>query len=79
MENPTFVYVTHINTTPEKLWEALTQAEFTRQYWGGLQIQSDWTVGAPVSFIKPGGVADIKARGFFRAPDCQNIAGSFGR
>ena len=28
-----FVYVTYIRTTPEKLWEALTQPEFTRQYW----------------------------------------------
>jgi uncharacterized protein YndB with AHSA1/START domain len=60
MEKPTFVYVTLINTTPEKLWEALTTPEFTEQYWGGRQIQSDWTKGAPVRFIKPDGGIDLK-------------------
>ena len=30
-----FVYVTYIRTTPEKLWDALTKPEFTRQYWVG--------------------------------------------
>ena len=29
-----FVYVTYIRTTPEKLWQALTQPEFTRQFFG---------------------------------------------
>ena len=28
-----FIYVTYIKTTPEKLWDALTNPEFTRQYW----------------------------------------------
>jgi uncharacterized protein YndB with AHSA1/START domain len=28
-----FVYVTFIRTTPEKLWEALTDPQFIRQYW----------------------------------------------
>jgi len=27
----TFVYVTYIRTTPEKLWSALTDAEFIKQ------------------------------------------------
>ena len=30
-----FVYVTFIRTSPEKLWDALTKPEFTRQYWFG--------------------------------------------
>ena len=37
---PRFVYVTYINTTPEKLWQALTTPAFTRQYWGGTSIES---------------------------------------
>ncbi len=28
-----FVYVTFIRTTPAKLWEALTEQQFIRQYW----------------------------------------------
>ncbi len=60
MASPEFVYVTHINASAEKVWEALTQGEFTRQYWGGKQIQSAWTIGAPVKFISPNGEVDIK-------------------
>jgi len=46
MEKPKFVYVTFIRTTPVKLWEALTQPEQTRQYWGGLINRSDWAKGS---------------------------------
>lgn len=41
-----FVYVTYIRTTPEKLWAALTQPEFTRQYWFGVSLISDWKTGS---------------------------------
>jgi uncharacterized protein YndB with AHSA1/START domain len=44
---PKFVYVTYIATTPEKLWEALTKADFTEKYWFGSRIESDWKVGSP--------------------------------
>jgi uncharacterized protein YndB with AHSA1/START domain len=59
MEKPKFVYVTHIDTTPEKLWQALTDPEFTRQYYGGRRIQSDWTVGASIKFLRPDGGIDL--------------------
>lgn len=59
MENPKFVYVLHINTTPQKLWNALTQPEFTQQYWGGRRIQSDWTAGASIKHFKPDGVVEL--------------------
>ncbi|MEU5724084.1 metalloregulator ArsR/SmtB family transcription factor [Micromonospora sp. NPDC047738] len=48
MENPTFVYTTYIRTTPEQLWRALIEPEFTRRYWGGAALVSDWRVGSPV-------------------------------
>jgi uncharacterized protein YndB with AHSA1/START domain len=41
-----FVYVTYIRTTPEKLWAALTQPEFTRQYWFGVSMKSEWKAGS---------------------------------
>jgi uncharacterized protein YndB with AHSA1/START domain len=47
----TFTYNTYINTTAEKLWQALTSAEFTRQYWNGKSLQSDWKVGSPISLL----------------------------
>ena len=60
MEKPKFVYVTHINTSPEKLWDALTNPEFTQQYWGGRRVQSDWTVGASIKHLKPDGAIDLQ-------------------
>jgi uncharacterized protein YndB with AHSA1/START domain len=42
----TFLYVTYIRTTPEKLWEALTKPEFNRLYWGGMWQDSDFTPGS---------------------------------
>jgi len=54
MDKPTFVYVTYIETTAEKLWEALTRSEFTNQYWFGTEVESDWEVGSPVVFRRGG-------------------------
>ena len=31
---PEFVYTTYISTTPERLWQALTDPAFTQRYWG---------------------------------------------
>lgn len=47
MDKPEFVYVTYIETTPEKLWQALTDPIFTDRYWGG-GPSSDWNVGSHV-------------------------------
>jgi uncharacterized protein YndB with AHSA1/START domain len=47
MTKPEFVYVTYIETTPEKLWRALTEPAFTKRYWGG-GPSSDWKVGSSV-------------------------------
>jgi uncharacterized protein YndB with AHSA1/START domain len=51
MSKPAMIHVTYIETTPEKLWEALTSGAFTQLYWFGRRIESDWTVGSPVRFI----------------------------
>ena len=52
-----FVYVTYIRTTPAKLWEALTDAQFVRQYWFGVTVESAWKKGAPWKLIYPDGRA----------------------
>ena len=46
MASDRFVYTTYIRTTPEKLWEALFSAEFTRTYWFGATLESDWNKGS---------------------------------
>jgi uncharacterized protein YndB with AHSA1/START domain/DNA-binding transcriptional ArsR family regulator len=44
-DKPTFVYVTYIESTPEKVWHALTDADLTAEYWGHSNV-SDWQVGS---------------------------------
>lgn len=44
------MYVTYIATTAERLWRALTQPDFTQQYWSGRRIESDWQPGSPLVF-----------------------------
>ena len=46
-QNPQFVYTTYISTTPERLWQALTEPAFTRRWWQ-TSFETDWTVGAPM-------------------------------
>jgi uncharacterized protein YndB with AHSA1/START domain len=46
MAKSTFLYVTYIRTTQEKLWSALTEAEFMKQYWFGVHGESEWTEGS---------------------------------
>ena len=45
MTKPDFVYTTYIKATPEKVWQAITTPEFTRQY-AGHQYVSDWSEGS---------------------------------
>lgn len=51
----TFVYVTYIRTTPERLWEALISPEFTRRYWMESWQESEWTPGAVWKMFGPDG------------------------
>lgn len=55
MARSTFVYVSYIRTTPEKLWSALTDREFIRQYWFGMHCESAFTAGAPWRLLSSGG------------------------
>ena len=51
----TFAYVTFIRTTPDALWAALTGADFMKQYWFGMHIETDWKVGSPWKLAYPDG------------------------
>lgn len=42
---PDFVYVTYIESTPERVWHALTDADLTGEYWGHRNV-SDWRPGS---------------------------------
>jgi uncharacterized protein YndB with AHSA1/START domain len=47
MARSTFTYVTYIRTTPEKLWTALTDPVFIKQYWFNMDVDSTFKKGAP--------------------------------
>jgi len=49
MTKPAFVYKTYITTTPEQLWRALTEPEFTQRYWQAT-LTSTWEVGATITW-----------------------------
>ncbi|HYY43840.1 MAG TPA: metalloregulator ArsR/SmtB family transcription factor [Actinomycetota bacterium] len=49
MDRPSFVYTTYIRTTPERLWQALTDPGFTRRYWGAT-FQTDWNTGSAMKW-----------------------------
>ncbi|RFU82253.1 ArsR family transcriptional regulator [Streptomyces triticagri] len=53
MDSSAFVYTTYIRTTPERLWQALTDPAFTRRYWG-LEFATDWTPGAAMAWRQAG-------------------------
>ena len=55
MARSTFVYVTYIRTTPEKLRSALTEMEFMKQYWFGVRCESQWTAGSSWKLSYPDG------------------------
>jgi uncharacterized protein YndB with AHSA1/START domain len=62
IDKPEFVYVTYVGTTAEKLWQALTDGGFTRRYWGGRRIESDWQVGSPVKHVREDGGIDWQGK-----------------
>jgi DNA-binding transcriptional ArsR family regulator/uncharacterized protein YndB with AHSA1/START domain len=49
MDPPSFVYTTYIQTTPERLWQALTEPAFTARYWS-ITFESDWNRGSPMTW-----------------------------
>ncbi len=58
-EKPTYVYVTYIHSTPERVWHALTDADLTGDYWGH-RNESDWQPGSTWAHVRPdgSGIAD---------------------
>src|ERR1043165_7192876 len=55
MARSTYVYVSYIRTTPEKLWAALTDNAFIKQDWFGMSAQSDFTTGSPWKLVSDDG------------------------
>ncbi len=50
------VFEIYIKTTPERLWEAITDPDLRARYTFGLRVQSDWGEGSPYNGSSPNGV-----------------------
>lgn len=50
-ETTSFVYVTYILSTPEKVFEAITKPDVARRYWGHENV-SDWKIGSKWEHIR---------------------------
>jgi uncharacterized protein YndB with AHSA1/START domain len=58
----TLVYELFIKTTPEKLWQALTEEAVTKRYFFGESIKSDWKAGSDWHSIGPSGSRDVEGK-----------------
>ncbi len=56
---PLTVYTIYIASTPEKVWEALTSAEFSRQYFFGNSVEIEQRVGGAYIVRTPDGALHI--------------------
>jgi uncharacterized protein YndB with AHSA1/START domain len=56
---PMTVYTIYIASTPEKVWEALTSAEFSRKYFFGNAVEVDLKVGGAYIMRQPDGSLHI--------------------
>lgn len=50
-EKTSFVYVTYIRSTPQKVFEAITKPEIARRYWGHENV-SEWTPGSDWQHVR---------------------------
>jgi uncharacterized protein YndB with AHSA1/START domain len=58
MSGSTFVYVSYIRTTPERLWHALTTPEVIKQYRFGMSVESEWKLGSSWRMYADGSLMD---------------------
>jgi uncharacterized protein YndB with AHSA1/START domain len=55
-EAPRQVYQIYIRATPERIWDAITQPEFTAQYFFGSRVETNGLAGSPIKHVAPDGV-----------------------
>ena len=51
---PDFVAAVYIRATPEAIWRAITETDFTLRYYYGSAIETDWQVSGGWPFILSG-------------------------
>jgi uncharacterized protein YndB with AHSA1/START domain len=56
---PAIMYVIYIAATPDKVWQALTSAEFSKEYFSGLAVELEQRVGGAFTVRLPDGSVHI--------------------
>lgn len=56
------VYEIYIRTTPERLWQAITDSAFTKQYFYESSVKSDFKAGSPLVYLSPNGKPMIEGK-----------------
>jgi uncharacterized protein YndB with AHSA1/START domain len=62
MTKAEFVYTTYIRSTPQKVWDAITNPEFARQYWG-YGLGSDFKPGSQWNMTRGDGSGQVQTTG----------------
>ena len=62
MSKAKFVYVIYIRTTPEKIWQAITEGPITRQYWYYENV-TDWKPGSKWEHTKADESREVRLAG----------------
>lgn len=62
MNHDKHVCTIYIKAEPERIWEALTTAEFTQQYFHATDIQSDWKPGSTVTYLNQDGSTAVTGK-----------------
>jgi DNA-binding transcriptional ArsR family regulator/uncharacterized protein YndB with AHSA1/START domain len=76
MTDTEFAYTTYIKTTPERLWQALTDPAFTVRYWG-VAFESDWKPGSRMTWEQKGVTIDDPEQVVLEAEPYRRLAYSF--
>jgi uncharacterized protein YndB with AHSA1/START domain/DNA-binding transcriptional ArsR family regulator len=56
---PSAVFAVFIKATPERVWDAITNSDFTQQYYFASTVESDWAPGAPYVYSINGDTAIV--------------------
>ena len=71
MSHPVHIYETYIRSTPERIWQALTTSEFTRQYFHACDIHSDWQEGSSVRYSDSQRESIMEGKVLVSEPPCK--------
>ncbi|HZZ00970.1 MAG TPA: SRPBCC family protein [Candidatus Baltobacteraceae bacterium] len=75
-ETLTHVYEVYIRTTPEELWEAITDPAKTKQYFLGCSVESEWQAGSSLVYTMEDGYVPFEATVEAIEP-CKRLVHSF--